>query len=87
MEARASFRQARIPTGVVLLFVAALLAALVLGGAGGYLVRALTAPANVTTTTVDTTVPRYTEGIPYSTPLPVQVSPRPTDPNGNVIPI
>ena len=87
MEARASFRQARIPTGVVLLFVAALLAALLLGGAGGYLMRALTAPANVTTTTVDTTVPRYTEGIPYSTPLPVQVSPRPTDPNGNVIPI
>ena len=46
MEARASFRQARIPSGVVLLFVAALLAALVLCGAGGYLVRALTAPSN-----------------------------------------
>jgi len=70
MEARASFRHARIPSGVVLLFVAALLAALVLGGAGGYLVRALTAPSNVTTTTVDTTVPRYTEGIPTSPACP-----------------
>jgi len=86
MEARASFRQARIPTGVVLLFTAALLAALLLGGAGGYLVRAWTAPASVTTT-VDNIVPRHTDGIPYSTPVPVQISPRPTDPNGNVIPI
>jgi hypothetical protein len=80
MEARATFRQARIPTGVVLLFIAALLAALLLGGAGGYLVRVLTAPATVTTTTVDTAVPRHTEGIPYSTPLPVNVSPRPDNP-------
>ena len=84
MEARASFRQARIPTGVALLFMACLLAALVVGGASGYLVRAWTAPASVTTTTVDQTIPRHTEGIPYSTPYPVQVSPRPDDPNGYV---
>ena len=87
MEARASFGQARIPTGVVLLLMVCLLAALLLGGASGYLVRAWTAPASVITTTVDNAVPRHTEGIPYGTPLPVQISPRPTEANGNVIPI
>jgi hypothetical protein len=87
MEARASFRQARIPAGVALLFIAGLLVAFLLGSVGGYLVRAWTAPASVTTTTVDSALPRHTEGIPYSTPLPVQVSPGPIDANGNVIPI
>lgn len=84
MEARATFRQARIPIGVVLLFMACLLAALLLGGAGGYLVRAWTSPPSITTTTVDQAIPRQTEGIPYSTPLPVQLSPRPDDPNSYV---
>lgn len=84
MEARATFRQARTPSGVVLMFIAGLLAAFLLGSAGGYVLRALTAPASVTTTTIENVVPRQTQGIPYSTPYPVQVSPRPDDPNSYV---
>jgi len=83
MEARASFRQARIPTGAAFMFIA-LLAALLLGGTGGYLMRVWTSPASITTTTVDNAVPRHTDGIPYSTPYPVEVSPRPDDPNSYV---
>jgi len=42
MEARATLRGARISTNVVITFIVALLAAFLLGGAGGYLVRVVT---------------------------------------------
>jgi hypothetical protein len=61
MEARATLRGGRISSGVVMTFIVALLAAFLLGGAGGYLVRAVTIPAStITTTSVTETAPRQT---------------------------
>ena len=61
MEARATFRGARISGSVVVAFIVALLAAFLLGGAGGYLVRALTIPASTTASpSVMQTVPQHT---------------------------
>jgi hypothetical protein len=79
MEARATLRGGRISSGVVMTFIVALLAAFLLGGAGGYLVRAVTIPAsNTTTTSVTETVPQRTllpnasaiETLPQQTILP-----------------
>ena len=50
MQARASFRGAPPPTAFVRLFIAGLLAAFLLGGAGGYLVRGLGFTVSTTTT-------------------------------------
>jgi len=58
MEARTTLRGSRISTAVVMTFVAALLAAFLLGGAGGYLVRAVSSPASSAVPT------------PFSEPLP-----------------
>jgi hypothetical protein len=79
MEARATLRGGRISSGVVMTFIVALLAAFLLGGAGGYLVRAVTIPVSTTTTTsVTETVPQRTllpnasatETMPQQTILP-----------------
>lgn len=51
MEARTTLHGSRISTAVVVTFVAALLAAFLLGGAGGYLIRALSAPVSSRITT------------------------------------
>ena len=85
MEARASVREARIQTGVMVAFVA-LIAAFLLGGTGGYLVRGMTLPASFTTTHVS---PHriVVEQAPYSSPS-ASPLPEPTrDPNGNAVPI
>jgi len=88
MQARGSFRGAPPSTAVVWLFVAGLLAAFLLGGAGGYLVRGL--DSTVSTTTTNSTDAHHSfviESPPYSTPA---LSPAPdptTDPSGHLIPI
>jgi hypothetical protein len=87
MEARANFYGAQVPAALIRLFVAALLAAFVLGGAGGYVFRALTVSLSSGANSTVTTTPFVVEQAPYSTPSPVQVSPLPTDPSGGTIPI
>ena len=86
MEARATFGGTQIATGVVRLFIVALLVAFLVGGAGGYIVRALTSSVSTTTTT-DTQRPFVVEPAPYSTPA-VSPVPMPTvDPAGYPVPI
>jgi hypothetical protein len=68
MEARATLRGARISNSVVVTFIVALLAAFLLGGAGGYLVRAVTIPAS------NTNSPSVTQTVPQQTLLPNQSS-------------
>jgi len=88
MQARASFRGAPPPTAVVRLFIAGLLAAFLLGGAGGYLVRGLGFTVSTTTTnSTDAHHPLVIESPPYSTPA-LSPAPQPaTDPSGHFIPI
>jgi len=85
MAARASLRGARLETGVVFAFVV-LIAAFLLGGTGGYLVRGLSLPAAATNS--DTTRrPFVVEQAPYSSPA-YSPAPEPTrDPKGFVVPI
>lgn len=84
MEARARFSGAGIPTGVVFMFIVALLAAFLLGGAGGYVVRGLGSSA---TTTNPTSHPFVVEPVPYTSPA-VSPVPQPTlDPKGFAVPI
>ena len=64
MEAGATLRGARISTNVVITFIVALLAAFLLGGAGGYLVRVVTIP------TPTATSPAVTESAPQQTLTP-----------------
>ncbi|OLD50782.1 MAG: hypothetical protein AUI42_01635 [Actinobacteria bacterium 13_1_40CM_2_65_8] len=64
MEARATLRGARISTNVVITFIVALLAAFLLGGAGGYIVRALTIPVTTATSAA------VTESAPQQTLTP-----------------
>ena len=68
MEARATLRGARISSSVIVTFIVALLAAFLLGGAGGYLVRAGTIPPSGTTS------PSVTQTVPQQTILPNQSS-------------
>lgn len=67
MEARATFGATRIAGGVLRTFVVAMLVALLVGGAGGYLARALTysAPINATP---QSQRPFVIEQPPYSAP-------------------
>lgn len=85
MEARAS-RTVRLQTGVVFMFVVGLVAAFLLGGTGGYVVRGLTVPASSTTTYVSPH-PFVIEQAPYSSPSAAPLPEPMRDPNGNVIPI
>ena len=86
MDVSASLLSAPIRTGLARTFTVVLVAAaLVLGGAGGYLVRGWS-PAAATTTT-HSTHPFVTAPVPYSSPVP-SPAPQPTlDPNGLPIPI
>lgn len=63
MEARATFRGARIPVGVILLLMVALY---LLGGASGYLVRALSFAESTTTATYGSPHPFVTDRASYS---------------------
>jgi hypothetical protein len=82
MDARATLRGAPSSTRIFS-FVIALVAALVVGWAGGYMARglAVTAPSG---TTVTTPHPFVTEPVPYSSPTPSPTRiPEPTGyPNG-----
>ena len=87
MDARATLRTGRLPTSTLILFAIALVTALLLGGAGGYIVRALTSAALAAPSTHAITTPFVVQSPPYSAP---KVSPAATpirDPKGNVIPI
>ena len=84
MDARATFSGSQSSTRFVSLLIAAVVAALILGGAGGYVVRGLNMATSTPTTT---THPFVIEQAPYSSPV-VSPSPEPTrDPNGFAVPI
>ena len=79
MEASATLRGDRFSTGIAMTFVLAVLAAFLLGGAGGYIVRAVTIPASTTisapivqATPQQTLLPNQssTETLPQQTILP-----------------
>jgi hypothetical protein len=87
MEARATFRGAR-PAGAIATFIVALLAALLVGGAGGYLIRGLSVPAAAAPASQSTV--RVVESPPYGELPSSAPSPSPyrtTDPSGRVITI
>ena len=84
MEARASFGGTQVAAGVLRVFVLALVVALLVGGAGGYIVRALTFSASTTVVT-DTHHPFVVERAPYSSPPSTPTSEPIYDPNGNPI--
>jgi uncharacterized protein HemY len=62
MESTPTFRGGRISNSVAITFTVAVLAAFLLGGAGGYVVRAVTisTPQRATSTSVTHTVPQQT---------------------------
>lgn len=85
MEAKATFERRPVPTAAVWIAIAAVIAAFMLGGAGGYAVRGLSSVAPKPSATVVTRTPFVVESPPYMTPKPSPV-PEPTrDPNGFVI--
>jgi hypothetical protein len=82
MEARATFGGNQAATGVLRLFIVAVLVALLVGGAGGYIVRALTVSVSTPTTARVTHRPFVVEQPPYTSASP-STAPEPTrDPNG-----
>lgn len=86
MEARATFGGTQVTAGLLRLFVAALFAALVIGGAGGYVIRGVTTSSAPGTPT-DVHRPFVIEQPPYSQPT---SSPRPQPiyaPDGNPVPV
>lgn len=85
MEARASFGGNQVATGVLRMLVAAVLVALLVGGAGGYIVRALTASVSTPTSSNVTHRPFVVEQAPYSSPSPSTVPEPMRDPNGRAI--
>lgn len=87
MDARAAVGGSLTSTRIFGFFVVALLAALLTGGVGGYLVRAVT--YTVTTTSSPTDVPRpfVVEQPPYSSAPESPPAEPIRDPNGFVIPI
>jgi hypothetical protein len=85
MEARATFGGNQVATGVVRMFIAAVLVALVVGGAGGYIVRALTFSVSTPTTANVTHRPFVVEQAPYSSPSPSSPAEPMREPNGGAI--
>jgi len=65
----ATFSRTQISASTLRAFVVALVAALLVGGAGGYFVRVFTFSASVVRSTPTTTQPFVVEPIPYSSPL------------------
>jgi hypothetical protein len=68
MQASASLRWSQIPTGVIRAFLIAVVAAFLLGGTGGYIMRGSSVPAATTTGTQTNTHPFVVEQAPYSSP-------------------
>jgi hypothetical protein len=85
MEARATFGGNQVATGVLRLFVVAVLVALLVGGAGGYIVRALTVSVSTRTTATATHRPFVVEQAPYGSPSPFTAAEPMRDPNGGAI--
>lgn len=84
MEARATFDRAQVTAGLLRLFIVALFAALVIGGAGGYVLRLVTA-STATVTTTDVHRPFVLEQPPYGSPSP-SAAPSPIyAPNGQLV--
>lgn len=82
METRATFGGNEVATGVLRMLIAAVLVALLVGGAGGYIVRALTVSVSPPTSGSVTHRPFVVEQAPYSSPSP-STAPEPMrDPNG-----
>lgn len=86
MEARATFDGTQVAAGVLRMFVLAVVVALVVGGAGGYIIRALTFSPSTTTVT-ETHRPFVIEPAPYSNPSPSPSQQPIYDPQGNPIPV
>lgn len=85
MEARASF-DSRSSTRALIVFMVAIVAALLVGGAGGYVVRGLTYSVSSSTTT-DTHRPFVVEPVPYSSPAASPAVQPIRDPRGFEVPI
>lgn len=85
MEARASF-DSRSSTRVLIVLMVAIVAALLVGGTGGYIVRGLTYPVSSSTTT-DTHRPFVVEPVPYSSPAASPAAEPTRDPRGFEVPI
>lgn len=85
MEVTATFPGAPMPASFFRIVIAAVLAAFLLGGAGGYVMRGLTAATQSTSTV--TTSPFVVEQAPNYSPRPSPV-PEPTrDPKGFAVPV
>lgn len=84
MEARASLGGTQVAAGVLRMFVLAVVVALLIGGTGGYIVRALTFSASTSSAT-ETHRPFVVESAPYSSPAPSPTLEPIYDPNGNQI--
>ena len=85
MEARATLGGNQVAAGVIRIFIAAVLVALLVGGAGGYIARELTVSISTRTTPDVTHRPFVVEQAPYSSPSP-STPPEPMrDPNGRAI--
>lgn len=84
MEARASFDSRSSARALVVLMVA-IVAALIVGGTGGYVVRALT--FSVQTTTTEVHRPFVVEQAPYSSPAASPAAQPTRDPRGFEVPI
>ncbi len=87
MQARASFYGAQVPAAVIRWFMVALLTAFILGGAGGYGVRALTFSVASGANGPVTTTPFVVEQAPYQSPRPSPVTEPTRDPNGFAVPV
>ena len=85
MEARASF-DSRSSTRALIVFMVAIVAALLVGGAGGYIVRGLTYSVSSSTTT-DIHRPFVVEPVPYSSPAASPAAQPIRDPRGFEVPI
>jgi hypothetical protein len=85
MEARASF-DSRSSTRALVVLMVAIVAALLVGGTGGYVVRGLTYSATSSTTT-DIHRPFVVEPIPYSSPAASPAAEPTRDPRGFEVPI
>lgn len=85
MQARATFDGNQVAAGVLRMFIAAVLVALLVGGAGGYIVRALTVSVSTPATANVTHRPFVVERPPYNSPSP-STPPEPMrDPRGGAI--
>lgn len=87
MDARATVGGSLASTRILGFFIAALLAALLIGGVGGYLVRAVTYTITTTSSPTDAPRPFVVEQPPYSTAPESPPAEPIRDPNGFVVPI